>query len=58
MKHREMGERKCVWEGRVCSGFCAWNWFELCGGLRPNHGTSPDRAEFPRVHDAREKHRR
>jgi hypothetical protein len=47
-------KRKCV------AGFCTWDTFgthlgrvRAAAGLRWNHGTSPDRSEFPRVHDAR-----
>lgn len=40
------------------SGVLCLERVRIMQGLRSNHGTSLDRFEFPRVHDAREKHKR
>jgi hypothetical protein len=57
MKQMEAREAKGVGEGRVCSGVLCLERVRVMRGLRSNHGSSLD-VRVPRVHNAREKHKR
>jgi hypothetical protein len=63
MKQREVREEKIFWRKKYLgreggSGVLCLERIRVMQGLRSNHGTSLDRFEFPRVHDAREREKR